>query len=393
MTKKTKYYKTDILFWAYISPEKRGSFEDYICHLSRACLKSGLKIKFVLGGKITQSVLSQFLKVKVDYHLLSENDITSNWHMFKIMRAAMPGILNLHFMGYHYMMNTVYHMMGSKIIVTNRSSKARANYSGFNKLELLKKYKRKFCSRSVDHFVSVSNFVAERISSDLAIPDKKVTTIYNGVNIERFRPLRDQMEKSYLRSKYLQKDNDTFVVTFVGQLIEEKGIYILLDTMQSLIKKNDDMILVIVGAGILEDHVRRCIKHTYNNKIMFLGQRDDVDVILRISDLVVVPSIWEEAFGFVIAEASACGIPVIGSRVGGIPEVIIDGKTGILTEPGDINELKKAIELLYNDKELHKRISSAGCEHVRKNFNMHNMVDQTITLYQGYIGTEGKSIC
>ena len=138
-----------------------------------------------------------------------------------------------------------------------------------------------------------------------------------------------------------------------------------------------------MGEGVLEDHIRRYINQSTTNKFMFLGLRNDVDTIFKISDLFIVPSIWEEAFGYVIAEASACGVPVIGSRIGGIPEVIIDGKTGILITPGDVNELAMSIERLIADSDLLKRFSGSGREHLRINFSIQNTPYQTVTLYQG----------
>jgi glycosyltransferase involved in cell wall biosynthesis len=384
MTKETKFYQTDILLWANLHPEKMGSFEDYICHLSLACLKSGLEIKFVLGDEISQSILTLFLKYKVNFHLLTESEITSKWSMFKIMRATRPRLLHLHFIGNGYMMNTVSHMMGSKIIVTDHSSVSLNNNPKVNMWRSLKNLKRHFVLRSVDHFIAVSNYVAERLYRNNGISRKKITTIYNGIDLERFKPFENKTEKVEFMKKIFQIDNEKFVVAFIGQLIEEKGVHVLLDVIHRLSKKHDDIIFVIVGAGMLESHIRRFIKQTGNSRIMFLGQRDDIEVITKICDLVVVPSIWEEAFGLVIAEASACGIPVIGSRIGGIPEVIINGKTGLLTTPGDVNELAEAIGRLLTDGELYKRLSSAGREHVHNNFNLQNMVNRTVTLYKRY---------
>lgn len=383
MIKKTKTLRTDILFWANIEPKKRGSFEDYICRISIAGLKRGLNIKFVLCDGISRSTSLLFEEFKVNYHLLSESEITSKWSMFKIVREYRPKVINLIFMNYSFMMNVVYQMSDCRIIVTDQASVVSSMKTGFC-FKLLKRLKRSIVSRSVDHFISVSNYVAERLHKENNIPYKKLTTIYNGVDLERFKPLKDKMERADLRSKHLQIDNDKFVITYVGQLIEEKGISVLLRTIETLIKKYDELVFLIVGKGMLEDRVCRYIKQANNNRVKFLGERDDVDVIFKTSDLAVTPSIWEEAFGFVIAEASACGIPVIGSRIGGIPEVIIDGETGILTTPGDVIELERAIERLLTDRELYNRLAGSGREHVLKNFNLQNMVNQTVDLYKHY---------
>lgn len=383
MAKKTTTLQTDILFWANINPDKRGAFEDYICNLSLICTERGLNLKCVLGNKTTKSMLSLFEKFKVDFYLLSESEIISKWNRIKTAIKLKPKILHLTFMDYSLIVNMFFQMIGCKVVVTDQSSGAAIRNLPLL-ARLLKEMKRKLAIKSVNRFIAVSNYVAKRLHTHYSTPLRKISTIYNGVDLERFKPPGDKKEKVGLRSKYLDIEDDRFIVTFVGQIIEEKGVRLFLSAIEVLAKKYEELIFVIAGTGPLEHHVCKAIERVKNNKIIFLGQRDDIDIIFKASDLVVVPSIWEEAFGFVIAEASACGIPVIGSRIGGIPEVILDGKTGTLTKPGDVNELEMAIERLFIDKELYERLSGAGREHVHKNFNLKKMVDQTVNLYEQF---------
>ena len=168
MTKEIKFHKTDILFWANINPDKRGAFEDYICKLSHACIKSGLNITFVLGNKTTQSVLSLFQEFKVDYYLLTESEITSKFFMIKIARKIKPKILHLTFMNYNFLVNTVYHMIGCRIIVTDQLSGVHIKNIGFF-LKPLKYLKKKLDLISVGHFIAVSNSIAKRLSGNVGI--------------------------------------------------------------------------------------------------------------------------------------------------------------------------------------------------------------------------------
>lgn len=87
-----------------------------------------------------------------------------------------------------------------------------------------------------------------------------------------------------------------------------------MEAIRGLLPKHEEMLFVFARAGPLERHLVRSVEEVKGNRIRFLGIRDDVEFFLKASDIVVVPSIWEEAFGLVITEALACGVPVIGSR-------------------------------------------------------------------------------
>lgn len=377
--------KVDIIFWANLNPNKRGSFEDYICHLASACKASGLQIRFLLGDEVNRSVSALFEKSGVDLVPLPFKELNSVRGMARILNESKPKAVHFHFIGFGSPLILLCKMMEvGKVILTDHTSTplADGNLHRGGMWGWLKRLRRRFYMGRVDHFIAVSNFVGERLKRRSWIPAEKVSVIYNGVDLERFRPAENELEKALLKKQYFGVDRSVSVVTLIGQLTEEKGLLVYLEAIKKLLQNHDDIVFAFAGAGPLESYLLRYIEQAKNSMIKFLGFRDDAELILKASDIIVVPSVWEEAFGLVIAEASACGVPVIGSRIGGIPEVLLDQQTGIFTTPGHIDELAKAIEQLVYDKKLMEYLSGQGRKHVENKFDLKMQVSETLKLYQ-----------
>jgi glycosyltransferase involved in cell wall biosynthesis len=185
-----------------------------------------------------------------------------------------------------------------------------------------------FQIQAVDTIICASRYVAKRYV-EAGIDEKKICVIPCGINIERFSKIPREKVKSRIRFSY------------VGHLGRHKGIHVLVDAL-ALLKKKDRIQINIIGDGELRDYLKRKVKAIgWDNSVRFWGKVDNqqIENVYRETDVLLVPSIWPEAFGIIIIEAMASGIPVIASRIGGIPEIIEDGKTGYLIEAGNAKEL------------------------------------------------------
>lgn len=186
--------------------------------------------------------------------------------------------------------------------------------------------------------VVASNDLKEKIVK-LGVTPEKVLVIYIGVNHLLFQP----MEKGSARKKLGLQDKEK-IILFVGNLVKVKGIDLLLEAVKLL--KFPDWKLYIVGKGELENSLRKTIKSSgLENKVTMVGacQHQDISSWMNAADLLCLPSLME-GLPNVILESFACGLPVVASRVGGIPEVINDENTGILIPPEDVQSLAKALE-------------------------------------------------
>ena len=212
----------------------------------------------------------------------------------------------------------------------------------------------------------------------------KIVPIYNGVDLQDFYPRESPFARPFHR------EERTFVIGFVGQISNGKGIGTLIKASPGIIAAYPNVVFVVAGAdAVREKGLTRGMQELasrlgVSDYFTFLGKRNDVPQILNAVDLLVVPSL-AEAFGKVIIEAMACRKCVIASNVGGIPEIIRDGENGILVPPGDGESLGRSIvSLLENDK-LRMRMAEAGYQTVKDRFSIEKVVGRTENLYRELI--------
>ena len=143
------------------------------------------------------------------------------------------------------------------------------------------------------------------------------------------------------------------IVIFVGNLIKRKNVNVLLEAKKL---SNVDYELVVVGGGPLFKELNKMVKNDNIEGVTFTGPRNDVENLIPSADLLVLPS-FSESFGLVLIEALACEVPVIGSNVGGIKEIITEN-VGLLINPNDAKSVSTAIDKLLTDKQLYNTFKS-----------------------------------
>lgn len=185
-----------------------------------------------------------------------------------------------------------------------------------------------------------------------------------------------------LRAELGCEQPDAAVLGCVARLVPRKGHLHLFEALAQVLGKRTDVHLLVVGDGPGRDDLERaCRQRGLTGHVHFLGERRDVPRILRCIDLFVLPS-ESEGFGRVILEAMAAGQPVVASRTGGIPEIVVDGETGFLVTPRQPAELAARILALLDDRPRAAAFGRAGQHRVREHFSQQAMMDQTLAIYR-----------
>jgi len=149
---------------------------------------------------------------------------------------------------------------------------------------------------------------------------------------------------------------------------------------------------VIAGGGDLEEYLRDlALEMGVSARVHVLGPRRDVPALMHAVDVFAMPSIWE-GFGLVLLEAMAAGRPIVASRVATIPEVVVDGETGLLVPPGDPVALAEALALLAHDPPRAKAFGEAGRQRLRGQFSIDKMVGDTELLYRELLEERGAQV-
>ena len=201
-----------------------------------------------------------------------------------------------------------------------------------------------------------------------------VAVIYNGIDPQPF--LGPPRRK--LRDEWGVRDGEK-LVGFVGQLDERKGIADLLRAYEILRKKARAR-LVFVGKGPLGTEIRRRAPQA-----ILAGFRKDIPEVMKSLDVLVLPSYWE-GFGIVLIEAMAAGRPVVATNVSSIPEIVVDGDTGLLVPVGKPDALAEALFRVLVDSALAKRLGETGRKRVLEQFTVDRMTDEWERLLREVVG-------
>ena len=206
---------------------------------------------------------------------------------------------------------------------------------------LLRRYDKVFC---------VSQFVLNDLRNQEIRSNLKLSRHF--INTDRFCP--DAAVRAEIRRKF--QIRDCFVVLVVAHLIKAKGVDTLIRALTEL---PDQVVSWIVGDG---DELARLKQLSFElhvaSRVRFHGLQKNVAPFMQAADCFVCPSLWAEAAGLVNLEASAAGLPVIASRIGGLPEHVQDGRTGFLFSPGDHSELACYVRALAENSALHSKMSA-----------------------------------
>jgi glycosyltransferase involved in cell wall biosynthesis len=274
-------------------------------------------------------------------------------------------------------------------IVTRRGSPKKLNPNEKMMLRfnfLLRSYEKKLMDRS-DALIAVSRYTFNELTDLYGIKEEKIHVIYNGVDIQKFKPRPNSAE---LRREFGFEETEK-IVLFVGRLYHRKGLEILLRSIPPVLQEFNDVKYAISGTGFKkkEESLRRLAKKlNIEGSVSFLGYVPDekLPYLYSASDIFVLPAIYEN-FPFAILEAQATALPVISTKVGGIPEFLVDNENGFLIDPRDSEQLTQRVLTLLQDPKLAKEMGDHGRSLIEEKFAWHLITNQVVDLYYSLLGT------
>lgn len=206
-------------------------------------------------------------------------------------------------------------------------------------------------------------------------PEKEILTIYNFIDEEKYKPVNPGSLK-----KDLGINEEDKVIIHVSNFRSVKRISDIIDSFKTLRKEvNSKLLLVGTGPEKIE-MMEKAKREGLEKDIIFTDKRDDLPELLAISDLMFLLS-EKEAFGLVLLEGFACGVPAIATNIGGIPEVIEDGENGYLVELGDVESAAEKALWLLQDPVKHKQFQENALRTVHQKFDSASIVAQYEELY------------
>jgi len=235
--------------------------------------------------------------------------------------------------------------------------------------------------------IAISEFVKRQLLA-AGVPDGKIVVRYLGVDTERFVPDRrarkEWAERFSIRS-------DEVILSTVSYLRPFKNPHLLIEACKALLERCLPVRLLVAGDGeILPDLKALAGRLGVEDRVHWLGNVSDPLRLLQATDIFLLASVGE-AFGLVLAEAMACGVPVVGSRSGSLSEVVEEGSTGLLVPPRDAVAFADAIDRLSRDATRRSEMGARAVDRLRTHFTVERAVDRTIDIYDSLWIDDGES--
>lgn len=233
--------------------------------------------------------------------------------------------------------------------------------------------------RQVDCFLCASEAIRAILIAD-GVPEERTVTVHEGIDIERV----DAAPPANVHGEFWLPVHAP-IVGNVAALVPHKGQRHLVDAAQLVLREIPDARFFIVGDGELRVALERQIKgHQLEKHVFLTGFRPDVLSLHKAFDVFVMSSVTE-GLGTSLLDAMACGKPIVATRTGGIPEVVVDLETGFLVPPRDRRAMAEAIISLLRDADLRRRMGQKGLQRVRALFAAEHMVSNTLDVYERII--------
>ncbi len=284
-------------------------------------------------------------------------------------------IVHVHFGPISHLVIVVTRLMGIKTIYWTKHSRL-----------MIKKFSKSWFINTIStlftrKLICVSYAIEEELK-ELNIGCQKMKIVPLGLNIDKFQETISLDTETLLLNE-LKIDSHSFVITIVADQRPEKRVEIFIEAFAEFVKKYniENAIGLIVGGGPLElENIAFSKRLGVFHQLRFVGLRHDVNAIYKISDLAGLTS-ETEGFGFALAEAAAMSLPLFGSNVGAIPEIIKNDYNGFLFDVGDYKALSEIFYRFYIDENLGKQYGKNAFKHISENFEINACSNKLLQLY------------
>lgn len=350
-----------------------GGIESHSIILAKSLIKFGYNVLLGCrqGRVVYQNAVENSIPV-VHVRMANAADVFSVMRIVRLVRENNIDIIVSNLGKEYWPATLAAKLSGAKILLVR------------HQLDPIKKTTRWLMEHYVDKIAAVTNAVKD-VMINSGVPDEKVTVINPGQELEKFTNAAKYRQCT--REEFGIKSDD-IVVASAGKLHHGKGIFELLQAAEVASKKHPNIKVMYIGDGPEQDQLKDMIdKLGMEDRVIMAGFRTDIERLYSAIDIFVLPSKLYESFGMVLIEAMAAGKPVIGTAVGGIPEIISNGQNGILVAPGEHLPLAEAIDALVSRPDMAEEFVAESNIRLNENFTAEASSKKFVKLMQNMLGS------
>jgi len=233
-----------------------------------------------------------------------------------------------------------------------------------------------------DRVITISDGIRQVLRAE-GVPEAKLRLVHSSVDTEQYRP--DRSQRPWLEQTF-KLPTGALVVGMVAQFIPRKGHQTLLQALPAVLQAHPNTRVILFGQGPEFERVQQAIQASplLAQHVQLAGFRNDLHRILPSLDLLVHPA-FMEGLGVSLLQAASCGVPIIGGRAGGIPEVVQHGVNGLLMTPGQDDQLADQLSQLLGSPEARARMGLAGRAHIEASFSIGAMIRGNLSCYESLV--------
>ena len=365
-----------------VAPSRIGGTETFARELSLQLGNCGWKSVLSFQSECSDAV-KDFLNLPNVTLAPFPNSVRSSWtgilQLIKLVRRYRPEILHFHFTGFISVFPWIARLLlVKKIFFTDHSSRPEAYIC--RRAPFWKRILVRIINYPITKVICVSNYGCACMSSLDVLPANRFELVYNGVDLSR---VNNNSRGAEFRSRFGIPHNKKLVAQ-ISWIIPEKGIPDFVEVAYIVNSKTDDVHFVIVGEGpYRQEYMAQSNKRGLGDAITWTGLVRDPfgEGVFEAADVVCQLSRWEELFGWMIAEAMVHRKPVVATRVGGIPELVVQGETGYLVEKDSVAEAADRLLQLLEDVNLRNDMGDNAARIASTKFSLTQNVAKLIRVY------------
>ncbi|PJC21739.1 MAG: hypothetical protein CO060_02765 [Candidatus Yonathbacteria bacterium CG_4_9_14_0_2_um_filter_43_16] len=374
--------KKKILF--VITKSNFGGAQKYVFDLATGLPKDQFDVAVALGGSgiLIQKLQAENIRVLPIFSLARDvnplSDITTFFELWRMFRKEKPDVAHLNSAKAGGVGAISAHLAGvQKIIFTAHGWAFNEERPTWQKL-IIKFFS--WVTVILSHeTIAVSNAVRNN-TAGWPFVVSKISVIKNGIKEPSFL-LRNEARLHLFAKANIHVPENAFIVGTIAELHKSKGLTYAVEAFAKLVPENPNLYYFILGDGEEKERLETLVGlHNLQGRVFLLGFVDDASRYLKAFDIFLLPSMTE-GLALVLLEAGLAGLPVVASRIGGIPEVIEDKNTGLLVPTRDSDAIALANQNLMTDRSLAKRFGEALRERVLAKFPLSRVLKDTISLY------------
>ncbi len=319
---------------------------------------------------------ARFYEVPIEDNISPIKDMGSIYRLAKLLKTLQPDILHIHSNKAALVGRIAAKLSGVRHIIVTVHNFLIYQEKGPVMRRLASLVERTL-TRFTCRIITVSDELKRSLVDIEGIPDSKVITIHNGIDLDEWKDV--VIDKDFRKKKGVS--DDALLIGTVGRFVPFKAQDVLIDATQSLVKEHPNLRVIIAGKGPLEQELKSQVNELgLTNIIIFPGYVDDIKSMIKALDIFILPS-RKEPFGIVLLEAMAAETPIVGVAAGGVPEIIEDRRNGLLAPPDSYKDLADRIRELAKDPDLGKQMAKQALQDLQTKFSIKQMVRQVEKTY------------